>query len=184
MGNATAHASRTIQSGNFHNLPPVGTVMPREKFVSADVAAAQASILQFRYGKLKSPAKQQSRDTGQSERACRNQQNGLCCMSLTEFFNACQTIPELRQWGALMLGLKMTNDPSFEPALKDGVREIKLSFDFNGTSLVPRAQEVDPIPPPVRERWNWIDRVQQNQSDIERGKSGDAPEDFLERRRG
>lgn len=149
MVNARAFADRTIQSENSHNLPPVGTVMPREKFVVADVAAAQARILQFRYGKLKSPAKQQSRDTGQSERACRNQQNGLCCMSLTEFFNACQTVPELRQWGALMLGLKMTNDPSFEPKLQDGVREIKLSFDFNGTNLVPRVQEAKPAEAPV-----------------------------------
>lgn len=144
MGNATAHASRTIQSGNFHNLPPVGTVMPREKFVSPDVAEAQASILQFRYGKLKSPAKQQSRDTGQSERACRNQQAGLCCMSLTEFFNACQVIPELRQWGAMMMGLEHEDPARFQREMARGTREITLRIDLNGGAVV--QQHVEPSP--------------------------------------
>lgn len=132
---------RKFQSRHGNGMPRNGKVMPRESFEPSDVAKAQGEVLQLEYGRLASPAKELALDTGASERACRNHLNGINCMSLTEFFNACQSIPVLQAWGARMIGLKATNDPRFAEEWAEGVKHIKVSLDFNGVNFVPKVGE-------------------------------------------
>lgn len=103
--------------GSRHFQSRGGNIMPRPQYRPDDVARAQGEILRDRYGRLKSPAKEQAVETGQSVRACRNQQAGLNCMQLTEFFNACQIIPELKEWGMRMMGCESETDPEFVHAM-------------------------------------------------------------------
>lgn len=123
-------------------MRPNGNVLPREKFTTDDVAKAQGEVLKGVFGhaisdagtamRIASPAKEQARITGQSERACRNQQAGQNCMNLAEFFNACQVIPELRAWGAMMMGLSEELHESVGPHVEKGMREIVLRLDLSG----------------------------------------------------
>lgn len=140
MGNSREAAARRIPPQRTNIVRPNGNVLPREKFTTDDVAKAQGEVLKAVFGqaistagttmRVASPAKEQARITGQSERACRNQQAGENCMSLAEFFNACQSIPELRAWGAMMMGLEQDHDPAFGERLEQGVREIVLRLDM------------------------------------------------------
>lgn len=114
------------------NLPLVGRVVPQERYRTCDVAKGQADVLQSVYGPLKSPAKSMAIETGLSERACRNQLTGINSMNLADFFNACQAIPELREWGAKMMGLSGERRAQ---ELSDGIREITLRIDTNGVRL-------------------------------------------------
>lgn len=43
-------------------------------------------------------------------------------MNLTDFFNACRAIPELRVWGARMMGMGADPDPEFQRELAAFVR--------------------------------------------------------------
>lgn len=127
---------RKIQSTGDYNLPRGGNVLPqkREGFAPDDVAKAQGEILQGVFGRLKSPAKEMARITGDSERACRNQLAGLNSMQLHKFFKACQTIPEVQAWGAYMMGLSPAN-PNFQQEMARGYREILLRIDANGLTF-------------------------------------------------
>lgn len=132
MRNSRAAQSRNFQSRNSHNLPRNGTSLPRTKYTPDDVAKAQAEVLQICYGPLKSPAKTMARDTGMSERACRNLIAGLNSMNLASFFNACQDIPELRPWGARMMGLAAEHDPSFGQEFERGRQALTVRFEKDG----------------------------------------------------
>lgn len=123
---------RTFQSRHGNSRSSVGNVLPREKLTPHDVAQGQAEILQGVFGGLKSPAKEMARDTGLNERACRNQIAGLNSMNLADFFNACRTIPELRAWGARMMGLLADGDPSFPAEFARGRQEIVLRIEAGG----------------------------------------------------
>lgn len=112
MGNSRSAVSRHFQSRG-------GNSVPRKKHQTDDVAKAQAEVLQGVYGDLKAGAKELARDTGKSERACRNHLAGLNCMNLAEFFNACQDIPELQAWGAYMMGLKNSRSPLLQAKLNE-----------------------------------------------------------------
>jgi hypothetical protein len=130
-----AATRRLNQSARAYNLPRNGKVLPREKYASGDVAKGQGEVLQALYGPLKSPAKQMQRETGISERACRNQIAGLNSMNLTDFFNACRAIPELRAWGAQMMGMLLEGDPNFQSEFQRGRQEIVLRIEGNGLTL-------------------------------------------------
>lgn len=112
MGNSRAAASRHFQSRG-------GNTVPRKKYEPDDVAKAQAEVLRERYGDRKAAAKELARDTGKSERACRNHLAGINCMNLAEFFNACQDIPEIQAWGAYMMGLKNSHSPLLQAKLNE-----------------------------------------------------------------
>jgi hypothetical protein len=133
--NARSSQRRNSPARNSYNLPRNGNVVPREKFTTHCVAKAQAEVLQGIFGPLKSPAKQMSRETGLSERACRNQLAGLNSMNLADFFNACQAIPELRKWGAQMMGMLLDGDPKFYTELQRGRQEIVLRFENGALAL-------------------------------------------------
>jgi hypothetical protein len=130
-----AYDRRTIRSRRDHNLPSNGNVLPRERLRSDDVAKAQAAVLQGVFGNLKSPAKEMARETGLNERACRNQLAGLNSMNLADFFNACQSIPELRAWGARMMGLLVEGDPEFHREFSAGRQEIVLRLEAGALSF-------------------------------------------------
>lgn len=144
MKNAMAIEGRKFQSPRGNDVPPVGNVLPRERYTSDDVAAGQAKVLRLKYGRMKSPAKEQARDTGQSERACRNQQAGKNCMNLTEFFNACQTVPEFRAWGAMMMGLEIVDPAEFQREMARGTREIVIRVEGGGAVVQQKPQNIDP----------------------------------------
>lgn len=141
MGAARGRVSGRVPARHGRYVPPVGEVLPRRKYEATDVAKAQADVLHSIYGDLKSPAKQQAREMGQTERACREQQSGNNCMSLTAFFNACNVREEVREWGLVMMGLAATNDPRFQEEFARGVQEIRLKFDFEGGRLVPKVSQ-------------------------------------------
>lgn len=126
---------RIIRPARDHNLPRNGNVLPRERVTPDDVAKGQAQILQGVFGPLKSPAKSMARETGASERACRNQLAGLNSMNLADFFNACRAIPELQKWGAQMMGMLLDGDPKFYTELQRGRQEIVLRFENSGLTL-------------------------------------------------
>lgn len=126
---------RKIQARHDYNVPRNGNVLPRPRVTADDVAKGQATVLQGIYGRLKSPAKEMARDTGISERACRNQLAGLNSMNLADFFNACQSIPELRPWGAQMMGMLLDGDPKFYTELARGKQEIILRIETGGITL-------------------------------------------------
>lgn len=126
---------RKTQSRFGNSRHDVGKVLPREKLTSDDVAKAQGEVLQGVFGPLKSPAKVMANTTGLNERACRNQIAGLNSMNLADFFNACQTIPELRAWGARMMGLLAEGDPTFQQEFARGRQEIVLRIEGNGLTL-------------------------------------------------
>lgn len=130
-----AFERRNIQSRRDYNLPSNGNVLPRERLRSDDVAKGQAEVLQGVFGNLKSPAKEMARETGLNERACRNQLAGLNSMNLADFFNACQSIPELRAWGARMMGLLVEGDPGFQAEFAKGRQEIVLRLEGGGLSF-------------------------------------------------
>lgn len=127
---------RKIQSTADSHMPHNGNVLPKQRvgFAPDDVAKGQAEILQGVFGRLKSPAKEMARITGDSERACRNQLAGLNSMQLHKFFRACQTIPEVQAWGAYMMGLSPAN-PKFQQEMTRGYREILLRIDANGLTF-------------------------------------------------
>lgn len=133
--NSRSFNRRKSQSRHDHNLPRNGNVLPREKLQSDDVAKAQGAVLQGVFGNLKSPAKEMARETGLNERACRNQLAGLNSMNLADFFNACRNIPELRAWGAEMMGMLLDGDPKFYTELARGRQEIVLRIDTGGLTL-------------------------------------------------
>ncbi|WP_298800028.1 hypothetical protein [uncultured Devosia sp.] len=132
--NSRFHERRKIQSRRDHNLPRNGNDLPKKRFASDEVAKAQAEVLQGVFGNLKSPAKEMARETGLNERACRNQIAGLNSMNLADFFNACQAIPELQAWGAMMMGLS-PSDPQFAKELARGHREIVLRIEGGNLTL-------------------------------------------------
>lgn len=129
---ATAH--RKSQSRHDHNLPRNGKVFPQDRSAADDVAKAQGAVLQGVFGKLKSPAKEMANTTGQNERACRNQIAGLNSMQLHKFFEACQAIPELQDWGLMMMGIPPTH-PRFQQEMAKGQREIVLRIEATGLTL-------------------------------------------------
>lgn len=135
MNNSRSSVSRKFQSRGGNSRSPVGNVLPREKFESDAVAKGQAEVLQGVFGRLKSPAKEMAAATGLNERACRNQIAGLNSMNLADFFNACQTVPELRAWGARMMGLLAEGNPSFPEEFSKGRQEIVLRIDTGGLTL-------------------------------------------------
>lgn len=127
---------RKIQPRCSYNLPPVGkSFPPRERLASDDVAKGQGEILYSVFGRLRSPAKEMAALTGLNERACRNQISGLNSMNLADFFNACRTIPELRAWGAQMMGMLLDGDPSFQAEFTRGRQEIVLRIETGGLTL-------------------------------------------------
>ena len=133
--NSRSYERRNIQSARDHNLPRNGNTFPRRKYDTKDVSEGQAEVLQGVFGRLKSPAKEMANATGLNERACRNQIAGLNSMNLADFFNACQTIPELRAWGAHMMGLLIEGDPAFGQEFAKGRQEIVLRIESNGLTL-------------------------------------------------
>lgn len=151
MTNARRKQGRTYPQPRGIDMQPIGNVLPREKLAPTDVAQGLGEVLRGVFAEVKtpaglvmqiaSPAKEQARVTGQSERACRNQQNGENCMALHEFFNACQVIPELRQWGAMMMGLEHADPAQFQRELARGTREITLRIDLNGGAVVQQGRE-------------------------------------------
>jgi hypothetical protein len=170
MGNARRDERRNFPQPRGRNMQPVGNVLPRQRYTPKDVAEAQGEVLRGVFGTVKtpsglvmqtaSPAKEQARVTGQSERACRNQQNGENCMALHEFFNACQVIPDLRSWGAMMMGLEQEDPEQFQRELARGTREITLRIDVNNAAIVQQGGPAtsDPL---VRDAWNLIDKREQ-----------------------
>jgi hypothetical protein len=126
---------RNFQSRHGNSRSPVGNVLPRERFTPGDVAKGQAQVLQDVFGSLKSPAKEMAKETGLNERACRNQIAGLNSMNLADFFNACHAIPELRAWGARMMGLLADGDPSFAAEFSRGRQEIVLRLEGGNLTL-------------------------------------------------
>lgn len=125
-------AVRNNRTTHGRHMPRIGRVVPQERFRTADVARGQSEILQNVYGPLKSPAKTMALETGQSERACRNQLTGNNSMNLAAFFNACQAVPELAEWGAKMMGL---SGERRDKEISDGIREITLRIDTSGVRV-------------------------------------------------
>jgi hypothetical protein len=82
------------------------------------VNQGQADVLRQLYAREKSPSTALSEASGTCERAARNHLSGATSMNLKDFFNACQRIPELRSWGARMMGLATNLDPNFEAELQ------------------------------------------------------------------
>lgn len=132
--NARVPERRTVQAFRGQNLPRNGNVLPREQLTADDVAKSQGDVLRGVFGELKSPAKTMARITGDSERACRNQYAGLNSMQLHKFFNACQAIPEMQAWGAMMMGIPPT-DPRFQQEMARGTGEIVLRIDTGGLTF-------------------------------------------------
>ena len=125
-------ARRNYRPLSRHNLPPVGRVVPQQRYRTIDVAKGQADVLQEVFGPLKSPAKSMAIETGLSERACRNHLAGVNSMNLADFFNACQAVPELAEWAVKMMGLSGARQ---QQEISDGIREITLRIDTNGVRL-------------------------------------------------
>lgn len=126
---------RNSQFRRGNNVARNGNVLPREKLRSDDVAKAQGDVLRGVFGRLKSPAKEMALVTGASERACRNQIAGLNSMNLADFFDACQSIPELQKWGAYMIGLRLEDPVAFQNEMQRGRQEIVLRFENGGLTL-------------------------------------------------
>lgn len=97
-----------------------GNLLPR--LSSHDVAQGQAEVLTEVYGPLKSAAKELARDAGTCERSARNHLAGVNAMNLTDFFNACRAIPELKAWGAMVMGMETDLNPQFQHKLAEFVR--------------------------------------------------------------
>lgn len=129
---AVLHRKSRLPRGNV--LPRNGNILPQSRSGADDVAKAQGDVLQGVFGRLKSPAKEMANITGQNERACRNQLSGLNSMQLHKFFEACQTIPELQSWGAMMMGMGPTH-PNFQKEMARGHQEIILRIESNGITL-------------------------------------------------
>jgi hypothetical protein len=125
MGSTRAAVSRHFQSRGGNTLPRVST---------DEVAKGQAQVLRRKYGPLKSAAKQLANDGGTSERAARNHLAGVNAMNLTDFFNHCRSgsIPELRAWGLMMMGLEAQLDPRFGSELAKGLRAIAARLEGEG----------------------------------------------------
>lgn len=129
---ATAYRKSRASRGNV--LPRNGKLFPQDRSAADDVAKAQGAVLQGVFGRLKSPSKEMANITGQNERACRNQIAGLNSMQLHKFFEACQTIPELQDWGVMMMGIP-PSDPRFQKEMSRGHQEIVLRIDTGGLAL-------------------------------------------------
>jgi len=56
-------------------------------------------------------------------------------MDLTTFFNACQRIPELRDWGARMMGLSPSIHPMFERELNSLIQTYHQIMDKESASV-------------------------------------------------
>lgn len=125
---------RNTQARRDYVLPRNGKLFPNDRSAADDVAKAQGAVLQGVFGKLKSPAKEMANATGQNERACRNQIAGLNSMQLHKFFEACQSIPELQDWGLMMMGIP-PSDPRFQKEMARGHQEIVLRIDAGGLTL-------------------------------------------------
>lgn len=108
MFNRRASVSRHFQSRGGNLLPRVST---------QEVTEGQAEVLREVYGPLKSAAKELALDAGTCERSARNHLAAQNAMNLTDFFNACRAIPELRSWGAKMMGMEADIDPQFQAEL-------------------------------------------------------------------
>lgn len=135
QSDSRARVSRQVRSRRSNHQSSVGNIFPRERLASDDVAKAQAEVLQAKYGRLKSPAKEMALDTGSTERACRNQIAGLNAMNLADFFNSCRAIPELRAWGMEMMGAMDRGDQEAMAQLMAGHRAITLRIE-TGTGNV------------------------------------------------
>lgn len=105
---------RHLSARHFHARHNVN--LPR-RYSTREVTDGMASVLQARYGREKQPSVALSDDSGVNERTARNHLSGAHCMKLTDFFNACQAIPELKAWGARMMGLTPSVHPAFEREL-------------------------------------------------------------------
>lgn len=116
MGNVRAPVSRHFKSRGGNVLPRVST---------NEVTLGQAEVLKEVYGPLKSAAKELANDAGTCERSARNHLAAQNAMNLTDFFNACRAIPELRAWGAKMMGLEADLDPRFQEDLAKFVRAVQ-----------------------------------------------------------
>lgn len=119
MFNRRASLAQHFQSHDGNILPRLST---------QEVTQGQADVLQGVYGPLKKPAETLSGDSGTSTRAARNHLAGVNAMNLTDFFNACRAIPELRAWGAKMMGMEADHDPKFQAELVSFVRAAQQRF--------------------------------------------------------
>ncbi len=154
-------AVRKFPPSHGNNVRSVGKLLPRTKFLPRDVAQQQAAVLRSVFSTVRgpggramqvaSPAKEQSKLTGQSERTCRNQQNGEHCMNLAEFFSTCHLSEEFQAWGAEMMGLEIVPietvlaRASAPHVTTSAPQEIRLAISVNGGQVV--AQPADPTPP-------------------------------------
>lgn len=128
---------RKIQPSRGDNRSSVGRIRARERLTSDDVAKALAEVLQTKYSRLRSPAKEMANDTGVNERACRNHIAGLNSMHLAEFFNACRSgnCPELTEWGLEMMGAVQRGDQARVGELLQGHRAITLRIEADGLKI-------------------------------------------------
>lgn len=106
---------RRINSTEHFRARSVVNVPPR--YSTQEVTEGLARVLTNKYLPFKQPSVALSEDSGTSERAARNHLSGVNAMNLTDFFNACQRIPELKAWGAKMMGMATNLDPLFEAEL-------------------------------------------------------------------
>lgn len=104
MFNRRSSSSRNFQASSGNILPRVST---------NEVTRGQSDVLQEVYNPFKKPAETLAEDAGTCARSARNHLSGANAMNLTDFFNACRNIPELRAWGAKMMGLE-TTDPLWQ----------------------------------------------------------------------
>lgn len=123
MDNRRASVSRHFQTRGGNILPRVST---------SEVIQGQADVLQSVYNPLKKPAQQLSADAGTCERAARNHLAAQNAMNLTDFFNACRAIPELRAWGAKMMGMEADMDPRFQEDLAKFIRAAQTRLSERG----------------------------------------------------
>jgi hypothetical protein len=108
------HLPEQFQARKIINVP--------RRHSTQEVTEGQARVLASKFGHLKQPSVALSEHSGTSERAARNHLAGANAMNLTDFFNACQRIPELKLWGAHMMGLVTSMNPLVETELHRLIR--------------------------------------------------------------
>jgi hypothetical protein len=91
-----------------------------------------ASVLMAKYGQFKNPPQALSEDSGTTWRAARNHLSGENSMQLADFFNACQTIPELKQWGLRMMGAEAHLSLQFDAEMQALIRAYYAIKDREG----------------------------------------------------
>lgn len=125
MHNRRASLSQHFQTRSGNYLPRVST---------HETTKGQADTLQSVYGPLKKPAEALATDAGTCTRSARNHLSGANAMNLTDFFNACRAIPELRAWGAKMMGMEADLDPRFQEDLAKFIRAAQQTLNQRGAA--------------------------------------------------